>query len=182
MEIYQPADSFKQIDPHPPLLEDAASASTELWLVQLPVNELGPKDLMDKQWTMHTADLDNKLGHFYSSRGEVYNVVKENVESRKLFAILPDSTDYSVRRITSKICLRRHIELQKGVSVSGHAKSEVTTSETKSRADSTKSQHKRALTDDRQASTVTEASVGNMEGVESETKKKKKKSKAKGSS
>lgn len=49
-------------------------------------------------------------------------------------------------------------------------------------ADSTKSQHKRALTDDRQASTVTEASVGNMEGVESETKKKKKKSKAKGSS
>lgn len=40
----------------------------------------------------------------------------------------------AVRRITSKICLRRHIELQKGVSVSGHAKSEVTTSETKSRA------------------------------------------------
>lgn len=25
----------------------------------------------------------------------MYNVVKENVESRKLFAILPDSTDYS---------------------------------------------------------------------------------------
>lgn len=47
-------------------------------------------------------------------------------------------------------------------------------------ADSTKSQHKRALTDDRQASTVTEASVGNMEGVELEPKKKK--SKAKGSS
>lgn len=128
--------------------------------------------------------------------GDVYDVVKENVESRKLFAILPDSTDYSgiksftssclisvlleslfsfiiahkwslnggpefglwnlrvlschwhlvyclkfawwdpgaVRRITSKICLRRHIELQKVVSVSGHAKSQATTSETKSRA------------------------------------------------
>lgn len=25
----------------------------------------------------------------------MYNVVKENVESTKLFAILPDSTDYS---------------------------------------------------------------------------------------
>ena len=124
----------------------------------------------------------------------MYDVVKENVESTKLFAILPDSTDYSgiyllpqsfsfhpwinvslyyahkwslnggpefglwnlrvlschwhlvyclifawwdpgaVRRITTKICLRRHIELPKDVSVSSHAKSEVTTSETKSRA------------------------------------------------
>lgn len=40
----------------------------------------------------------------------------------------------AVRRITTKICLRRHIELPKDVSVNSHAKSEVTTSETKSRA------------------------------------------------
>lgn len=44
------------------------------------------------------------------------------------------------------------------------------------KADSTRSVQKRALTDEKQTSTVTEASIGNSE-VEKESKKKKKKEK-----
>jgi hypothetical protein len=39
---YSPGDAFKEVDPLPPLVEDAASSHTELWLVQLPVNEVSP--------------------------------------------------------------------------------------------------------------------------------------------
>lgn len=179
---YSPGDAFKEVDPLPPLVEDAASSHTELWLVQLPVNELGPKDLMDKQWTMQPLDPDGKIGHFYSSRGEVYNVVKESVDRKKLYAMMPGSSQHSVRRITSKVCFRRHLEVQPATSL-GRTKSGVMTSEAKSRGDSTKSAsvQKRALTDEKQTSTVTEGSVGNSE-VEKESKKKKKKKEKKSKS
>lgn len=39
----------------------------------------------------------------------------------------------AVRRITSKVCFRRHLEIQKETSLSGRTKSGVTTSEAKSR-------------------------------------------------
>lgn len=90
--------------------------------------QLGPKDLMDKQWTMQPLDPDGKIGHFYSSRGkmrsslfvstysfftysvfevwsydmwcwffsgEVYNVVKESVDRKKLYAMMPGSSQHS---------------------------------------------------------------------------------------
>ncbi|KAG0564354.1 hypothetical protein KC19_8G103800 [Ceratodon purpureus] len=175
LTAYSPGDAFKEVDTLPPLVEEAASPNTELWLVQLPVNELGPKDLMDKQWTMQPPDSDGKIGHFYSTRGDVYNVVNDNVDRKKLYAMMPGSSQHSVRRITSKVCFRRFLEVQPATSL-GRTKSGVTTSEAKSRGDSTKSAsvQKRAFTDDKQTSTVTEGSVGNSE-VEKESKKKKKK-------
>ena len=33
--------------------------------------QLGPKDLMDKKWTIEPPDSDGKIGHFYSSRGRM---------------------------------------------------------------------------------------------------------------
>jgi hypothetical protein len=47
---------------------------------------------MGQQWNMQAADdADCKLGHFYSSRGEMYDVVKQEMDSTKLFAIFPNA-------------------------------------------------------------------------------------------
>jgi hypothetical protein len=47
---------------------------------------------MEQQWNMQVADdADCKLGHFYSSRGETYDVVKQEMDSTKLFAIFPNA-------------------------------------------------------------------------------------------
>lgn len=37
---YSPGDAFKEVPLLPPLVEEAATSNTELWLVQLPVNEV----------------------------------------------------------------------------------------------------------------------------------------------
>lgn len=39
---YSPGDGFRQVELLAPLVEEAASSNTELWLVQLPVNEVSP--------------------------------------------------------------------------------------------------------------------------------------------
>lgn len=171
---YSPGDGFRQVELLAPLVEEAASSNTELWLVQLPVNELGPKDLMDKQWVIQPPDSDGKIGHFYSIRGDICNVVTENVDRKKLYAIMPGSSQHSVRRITSKVCFRRQLEIQKETSLGGRSIRSGITSGEKSRGDSTRSVQKRALTDEKQTSGVTEGSVGNSE-VKKESKKKKKK-------
>ncbi|CAM6018413.1 unnamed protein product [Sphagnum balticum] len=109
---YMPPASFQQLENIVPLVEDVGSNNnTELWLVQLPSNELVAKDLMGQQWNMQAADdADCKLGHFYSSRGEMYDVVKQEMDSTKLFAIFPNAaTQFSVRRITQQVCFRKNI-------------------------------------------------------------------------
>ncbi|KAH9549483.1 hypothetical protein CY35_10G022500 [Sphagnum magellanicum] len=157
---YMPPDSFQQLENIVPLVEDVGSNNnTELWLVQLPSNELGAKDLMEQQWNMQVADdADCKLGHFYSSRGEMYDVVKQEMDSTKLFAIFPNAaTQLSVHRITQQICFRKNIPRPPETPAAAGSTKKPKAGKPSSLEDS----NKRPLASERQTSTlISEASVG----------------------
>lgn len=61
---YSPGDAFKEVDILPPLVEEAASSTTELWLVQLPVNEVSFCFLLLSCLFFHLVVPDDGCGLF----------------------------------------------------------------------------------------------------------------------
>lgn len=96
-------------------MDDAYQDDTELWLVQIPNTELGPNDLLDKQWRMRTEPRDGKLGRFFNSRGQTIEVLQQkDLEGPQTHAFVPISSteSFAVRKITQRVSFVRRFEVE----------------------------------------------------------------------
>ncbi|KAJ7563472.1 hypothetical protein O6H91_03G111700 [Diphasiastrum complanatum] len=119
---YKPPESFKPLDKAAPLVDAPFLEDKELWLIQIPSNELTPEDLINKKWNMRSMAKDGILGHFCSSRGDDIIVMKQDSsKDNSRYAFLPTADgSFNVRRITCQASFTRwtEIETSKGAVVS----------------------------------------------------------------
>ncbi|WOL12607.1 hypothetical protein Cni_G21374 [Canna indica] len=106
-EGYKPGPDFEE-NSKAPLVDISSSDSTELWLIQWPINQLQPADFSGKELTLK-LHRDGKLGGFDSASGKSYDF-------ESFAAHEPDATVFQVSesetkivgKISRRVCLVRY--------------------------------------------------------------------------
>ncbi|KAI0524755.1 hypothetical protein KFK09_004140 [Dendrobium nobile] len=91
---YNPEPDFDE-DDRGPVLPISLSDSTELWLIQWPINHLQPADFHGKVLSLK-LHRDEKLASFENSSGKSYEVVSFATQVPDATVFLPSSSDSKV--------------------------------------------------------------------------------------
>ncbi|KAL0925693.1 hypothetical protein M5K25_004058 [Dendrobium thyrsiflorum] len=106
---YKPEPEFDE-DDRVPVLPISLSDSTELWLIQWPINHLQPADFHGKVLSLK-LHRDEKLASFENSSGKSYEVVSFATQVPDATVFLPSSSDSKVvGKISRRVCLVRYPE------------------------------------------------------------------------
>ncbi|KAJ4762212.1 mediator-associated protein [Rhynchospora pubera] len=114
-EQYIPGPDFGEVKKEA-LLDINLTDSTQLWLIQWPLNQLKAEDFEGKELTLKLHK-DRNLGTFESSSGKSYEVVSVGAKESDATVFLPsESGSAVVGKISRRVCLVRYPdakELQK---------------------------------------------------------------------
>ncbi|KAJ3697217.1 hypothetical protein LUZ61_000922 [Rhynchospora tenuis] len=114
-ERYIPGPDFGEVKKEA-LLDINLTDSTELWLIQWPLNQLKAGDFEGKEITLKLHK-DRNLGTFESSSGKSYEVVSVGAKESDATVFLPsESGSTVVGKVSRRVCLVRYPdakELQK---------------------------------------------------------------------
>ncbi|XP_020581686.1 mediator-associated protein 2 [Phalaenopsis equestris] len=106
---YKSGPDFDE-DNRVPILPISLSHSTELWLIQWPINQLQPSDFHGKELSLK-LHRDGKLASFDNSSGKSYEVVSFGAQEPDATVFLPSSSDSKVvGKISRRVCLVRYPE------------------------------------------------------------------------
>ncbi|KAJ0988728.1 hypothetical protein J5N97_007084 [Dioscorea zingiberensis] len=109
VEGYQPEPDFVE-DSKEPLLDIDVNDSTELWLIQWPINQLQPADFDGKELSLK-LNRDGQLGSFESSSGKSYEVVSFAAQEPNTTVFVSSATESKiVGRISRRVCLVHYPE------------------------------------------------------------------------
>lgn len=108
-EGYQPPPEYKEDDKEP-LSEISSTDSTELWLIQWPINQLQPDDFEGKEISLK-LHRDGKLGSFESSSGKSYDFVSFAAQEPDATVFLASASKSKVvGKISRRVCLVHYPE------------------------------------------------------------------------
>ncbi|KAL2651182.1 hypothetical protein R1flu_019310 [Riccia fluitans] len=112
---YTPPEHFKLVEGAEPLVEEALDSNTELWLVRIPANEISQEDLVEKKLRINVNSANAEVGHFYSSQGQEYRIVKQDCgDYVQPYAIVPsESGHFRVKKIRRQVGFVRSLGLAK---------------------------------------------------------------------
>ncbi|XP_077229155.1 uncharacterized protein LOC143862046 [Tasmannia lanceolata] len=106
---YKPPSEFQE-DTKEPLVEISLTGSTELWLIQWPINHLEPKDFEGKELSLKLHH-DGRLGSFESSSGKSYDLVSFAAQAPDATVFLSSSSKSKVvGKISRRVCLVHYPE------------------------------------------------------------------------
>lgn len=104
-EPYKPPSEFQEVEVEP-ILKEALSDSTELWLIQMPLTQFEPADFTGKQLSLKLTKEDGWMGCLENSRGKSYDMFGLGKRGTERFAFVPSSSkSMGVRKIARHICL-----------------------------------------------------------------------------
>lgn len=108
-EGYKPGPDFEE-DIKDPLADISLTDSTELWLIQWPINQLQPADFHGKELTLK-LHRDGQLGSFESSSGKTYDMVSYAAQEPDATVFMASASDSKVvGKISRRVCLVRYPE------------------------------------------------------------------------
>lgn len=106
---YKPGVDFEE-DTKDPLLDISLTDSTELWLIQWPINQLQPADFHGKELKLKLHH-DGELGSLESSSGKSYDVISFAAQEPDATVFLPSASESKVAgKISRRVCLVRYPE------------------------------------------------------------------------
>lgn len=106
---YKPGPGFEE-DTKDPLIDISLTDSTELWLIQWPINQLKAADFHGKELKLK-LHRDGQLGSLESSSGKSYDVVSFAAQEPDATVFLPSSSESKVAgKISRRVCLVRYPE------------------------------------------------------------------------
>nr|XP_010942355.1 mediator-associated protein 2 [Elaeis guineensis]XP_010942356.1 mediator-associated protein 2 [Elaeis guineensis]XP_010942357.1 mediator-associated protein 2 [Elaeis guineensis] len=106
---YKPGTGFEE-DTKDPLIDISLTDSTELWLIQWPINQLKAADFHGKELKLK-LHRDGQLGSLESSSGKSYDVVSFAAQEPDATVFLPSSSESKVvGKISRRVCLVRYPE------------------------------------------------------------------------
>ncbi|CAM6088846.1 unnamed protein product [Calypogeia fissa] len=125
LNAYQPPEHFQEAEKLPPVVEEAADDNTELWLIRIPANEIGPADLVEQKVKINPNVIDGIVGHFANSQGEDYNIVKRSkVGKMQPYAFIPNGADpLVVRTIACQVGFVKSLPVMKDSNENSHHRS-----------------------------------------------------------
>ncbi|CAL9762506.1 unnamed protein product [Musa acuminata subsp. burmannicoides] len=108
-EGYKPGPDFEE-DTKTPLVDVSLTDSTELWLIQWPINQLQPADFDGKELTLK-LNRDGKLGSFESASGKSYDFVSFAAHEPDATVFVPSGSETKVvGKISRRVCLVHYPE------------------------------------------------------------------------
>ncbi|KAJ8475984.1 hypothetical protein OPV22_019711 [Ensete ventricosum] len=108
-EGYKPGPDFEE-DSRTPLVDISLTDSTELWLIQWPINQLQPADFNGKELTLK-LNRDGKLGGFESASGKSYDFVSFAAHEPDATVFVPSVSETKVvGKISRRVCLVHYPE------------------------------------------------------------------------
>ncbi|KAF3323571.1 mediator-associated protein 2 [Carex littledalei] len=104
---YKPGMDFGELK-KAPLLDINLTDSTELWLIQWPLNQLKPGDFEGKELSLKLHK-NKDLGTFESLSGKSYEVVSVGAKEPDATVFLPSESEATVvGKISRRVCLVRY--------------------------------------------------------------------------
>ncbi|KAH9288102.1 hypothetical protein KI387_032219 [Taxus chinensis] len=102
---YIPPQEFQEVEVKP-LVEEELSDTTELWLIQMPLNQFEPADFKGKRLSLKLPEAEGWMGCLENSRGKSYDMFSLGSQGMKPLAFFPRSSkSMGVRKISRHICL-----------------------------------------------------------------------------
>ncbi|KQK03706.1 mediator-associated protein 2 [Brachypodium distachyon] len=106
---YEPGPSFEESRMEA-MLDISPSDSTELWLMQWPVNQLDASDFHGEEVSLKLHH-DGKLGSLESSSGKSYELVSFSAQQPDATVFIPSESGMrAVGKISRRVCLVRYPE------------------------------------------------------------------------
>ncbi|KAG8045984.1 hypothetical protein GUJ93_ZPchr0008g12642 [Zizania palustris] len=104
---YEPAPAFEECSEEA-MLDISPTESTELWLIQWPLNQLDASDFHGEELTLKLHH-DGKLGSLEGSSGKSYDVVSFSAQQPDATVFLPSGSEAkAVGKISRRVSLVRY--------------------------------------------------------------------------
>jgi len=108
---YEPGPAFHE-SVEKDMLEISPSDSTELWLIQWPINHVDPSDFNGKEVSLKLHH-DGNLGNLECSSGKSYELVSFAAQQPDATVFVPSGSEMkAVGKISRRVCLVRYPEPQ----------------------------------------------------------------------
>ncbi|CAM0880855.1 unnamed protein product [Alopecurus aequalis] len=108
---YEPGPAFQESG-EDDMLEISPSDSTELWLIQWPINHVDASDFHGKEVSLKLHQ-DGNLGNLESSSGESYELVSFAAQRPDATVFIPSGSEMkAVGKVSRRVCLVRYPEPQ----------------------------------------------------------------------